>query len=350
MPRRLRLEYEGAIYHVVARGNARQAIVNDDRERERLLQDLARAVVRSSWEVLAFVLMTDHIHILLKTPRPNLGRGMQGFLSSYAHWCLRHRGQSGHLFQGRYKADLIENESYYWPVSRYIHLNPVRCALVENPSEWEWSSYPGYARRKARRPWLAHDALLGAMPSEQRAKDAAAAYRRYVENGIANPPPSPFRDAIGGWALGSARFMARLRAMAATTAPASAPRSRRRPPIDPDTICTAVTTYYGLEPSSLARRHDRDFTHARAMAAWLCRQYTEATLRELAERFGLSRADSVPNLTRRFAAEMSTSRALSADLQTVTRRITANTLDDRTGRSSPADRSSNRKKGVKNPR
>ena len=131
MPRRPRIEFEGAIYHVMARGNARQRIVRDDHDRERLLDDLRRTVLRCGWELLAFVFMENHLHLLLKTPRPNLARGMQQFLSSYAIWHGRRHRRVGHLFQGRYRAELIEDESYYWTVSRYIHLNPVRAGLVD---------------------------------------------------------------------------------------------------------------------------------------------------------------------------------------------------------------------------
>ena len=131
MPRRPRIEFEGAIYHVMARGNARQRIVRDDHDRERLLDDLRRTVLRCGWELLAFVFMENHLHLLLKTPRPNLARGMQQFLSSYAIWHGRRHRRVGHLFQGRYRAELIEDESYYWTVSRYIHPNPVRAGLVD---------------------------------------------------------------------------------------------------------------------------------------------------------------------------------------------------------------------------
>src|SRR6185437_12569599 len=144
MPRRLRIEFEGAIYHVMTRGNARQDIVHDDDDRRRLLDDLEHAVTRRGWLLLGFVLMSNHLHLLLQTPRPNLARGMQGFLSSYAHWSLRRRRRPGHLFQGRFKAEMIEDETYYWVVSRYIHLNPVRAGLVAHPAQWPWSSYPGY--------------------------------------------------------------------------------------------------------------------------------------------------------------------------------------------------------------
>src|SRR3954468_1632622 len=166
MPRRLRIEFEGAIYHVMARGNARQEIVHDDDDRRRLLEGLELTVTRCGWELLGFVVMSNHLHLVLKTPRPNLARGMQGWLSGYALWAARRRRRCGHLFQGRYKAEMIEDESYYWAVSRYVHLNPVRARLVAHPREWPWSSYPGYAEPARRFPWVAHERLLAAWGGE----------------------------------------------------------------------------------------------------------------------------------------------------------------------------------------
>jgi putative transposase len=109
MPRRLRIEFEGAIYHVMARGNARQNIVHDAEDRQRLIDDLARTVGRSDWQLLSFVVLSNHLHLLLKTPRPNLARGMQSFLSAYALYAARRRRRAGHVFQGRYRAEMIED-------------------------------------------------------------------------------------------------------------------------------------------------------------------------------------------------------------------------------------------------
>lgn len=320
MPRRLRIEFDGAIYHIMARGNARQDIVHDDDDRGRLLADLERAVTRSGWELLAFAVLTNHLHLLLKTPRPNLARGMQAFLSAYAHWCLRRRGRPGHLFQGRYRAEMIEDESYYWTVSRYIHLNPVRAGLVAHPALWPWSSYPGYAEKKQRRPWVAHEALLAAWRGESGGANPARAYRRFVEAGLADPPPSPFREGFGGWVLGSDRFVARLRTLAEEViSDPPAPEARQLAGLAPEAICAAVAAHYGLEPSDLSCRHAHHT--ARSVAAWLCRRYTEAPLRELALLFGLSRADSVPNLTRRVDTRLSHSADLTAEIDAIHRRI-----------------------------
>ena len=108
MSRHLRIQYADAIYHVMARGNARQDIVGDDADRQRLIDGLEKAVARSGWVLYAFVLMTNHLHLVLKTPRANLSRGMQLLLSSYANWWARRHQAGGHLFQGRFRTELVE--------------------------------------------------------------------------------------------------------------------------------------------------------------------------------------------------------------------------------------------------
>jgi putative transposase len=109
MPRRLLIESDGAIYHIMARGNARQNIVRDGEDRRRLIDDLARTVARSDWQLLSFVVLSNHLHLLLKTPHPNLARGMHAFLSAYAIYAARRRRRAGHVFQGRHRTEMIEN-------------------------------------------------------------------------------------------------------------------------------------------------------------------------------------------------------------------------------------------------
>ena len=244
MPRRLRIEFEGAIYHVMARGNARQKIVRDDVDRRRLIDGLDQTVVRCGWELLSYVVMGNHLHLLVKTPRPNLGAGMQSFLSGYAIWAGRRWRRPGHLFQGRYRTEMIEDESYYWTVSRYIHLNPVRAGLVSRPEQWEWSSYPGYRDARRAQALVAHDVLLAAWPGDQAGRDVRKAYVRFVEAGLADPPPPPFREAFGGWVLGSERFVDRLRRLAGERAsnPPLA-EARQLGGLDPKRIFAAVADY-----------------------------------------------------------------------------------------------------------
>jgi putative transposase len=324
MPRRLRIEFDGAIYHVMARGNARQNIVRDDADRQRLLDDLQRTVTRAGWELTAFVFMTNHLHLLLKTPRPNLARGMQSFLSSYALYSARRRRRPGHLFQGRYKAEMIEDETYYGTVSRYLHLNPVRAGLVARPDQWPWSSYPGYIDPVRRHPWVAYEALLSAFRGEWGGANPTASYARFVEAGVAAPPRSPFRDAFDGWVLGSGDFVARLRTLAGPAqADPPAPHAKRLAALDATAIFEAVADHYGVEPAALACRGESHI--ARAVAAWLCRRHTEEPLRALAGRLGLSRADSVPNLTRRVDVRLGTTPAFAEELERIMKRCAEET-------------------------
>ena len=179
---------------------------------------------RCSWRVYGFVILSDHFHIVLKTPQSNLARGMQTFRYSYANaWWRRHRF-GGHVFQGRYRTELVEDETYLWTVTRYVHLNPVRAGLVDHPVDWRWSSYPGYADRRRRLDWVAHDELLASWDGAFGGSDAAAAHRRYVTAGLAEPPPSPWSEAEQGWVLGSRNWWRRLGKMVR----GAPPRERRR--------------------------------------------------------------------------------------------------------------------------
>ncbi len=146
MTRPPRPQFPDAIYHVTARGNGRQDIFLDDEDRYYMLDRLETTVHRFGWRILSFVLMTNHLHKLVQTPKPNLSAGMQFLLSGYATRFNARHDCCGHLFQSRFGAELIEDEQYYWNVSRYIHLNPVRTMvpLVDRLEDYAWSSYPGF--------------------------------------------------------------------------------------------------------------------------------------------------------------------------------------------------------------
>jgi REP element-mobilizing transposase RayT len=287
----------------MARGNGRQDIVRDDEDRRRLIDALERAALRCSWRVYAFVIMSNHLHVVLKTPLPNLAKGMQRFLSAYANrWARRHRF-AGHVFQGRYRSELVEDETYLWTVTRYVHLNPVRAGIVEDPAAWPWSSYPGYAHRERRLNWVAYDELLAAWDGAFGGKDPAAAYRRYVAGALTEPIASPWLDAHHGWILGSDVFLQRVRGMIR-----GAPQRERRREwrvtqgVTLSRVCDVVCASYGIAPSELGQRGSRHI--ARAALAYLARRRTIATNAQLMDILGLSRPESVPNLTRRFAALM----------------------------------------------
>ena len=178
---------------------------------------------------LALCFMPNHLHLFLSTPRPNLSRGMQYLVSGYANWHAKRHRRPGHLFQGRFKSELIEDESYCWTVSRYVHLNPTRgkAPLAIHPRDWPWSSYRGYAQRRHRVRWMAYDVMYSAWRGEVGGSDPEAAYRRFVEAGLAKPPQNPLRPAVHGWLVGSQGFVDRIR-VASPTANASGRGSRHR--------------------------------------------------------------------------------------------------------------------------
>jgi putative transposase len=141
MPRQPREELAGAIHHVYARGNAKQAIYLDDVDRERYLMILGKAVVRQGWRCLAYCLMDNHVHLLIETPAPNLGGGIQWLHSLYAQAFNRRYRRTGHLFQGRFGAVRVKSDAQLLMLARYIARNPIEGGLCSDPGEWPWSSH-----------------------------------------------------------------------------------------------------------------------------------------------------------------------------------------------------------------
>jgi len=300
----------------MARGNGRQDITLDDHDRRRLQDGLELATGRFEWQVYSFVLMTNHLHVFLQTPLANLSRGMQQWLSSYANWWSRRHQRPGHVFQGRFRSDLVENDSYFWTVSRYIHLNPVRAKLVKHPADWPWSSYPGYAHRGRALPWVSYEELWRAWQGEWGGTDSRRAYRRFVEQGLADPPPSPFAEAYQGWILGSQEFVDRLRArVRPDDLDREVPQARPLRSLSISAVLRVVAEHFGIAEEAMRQRSRN--AEVRAVAAWLAKRYTSATLRQLAEHLGLGRAQSVGNLTRRIELTLPSSRKLRRNIKTI---------------------------------
>jgi putative transposase len=159
--RPLRIQFPGALYHVTARGNGRQAIYWDENDCNSFLGILARAVSRFAWLCHAFCLMGNHYHLLIETPRPNLAQGMRDLNGTYAQDFNNRHGQVGHLFQGRYGAILVQKESHLLELSRYIVRNPVHAGLCAHPADWPWTSYLATAGLHPRPAFLTTDWLLG---------------------------------------------------------------------------------------------------------------------------------------------------------------------------------------------
>ena len=191
MARKLRLQYEGAIYHVSVRGNGRRRIFRDDRDRDRLLWRLCESKDLYDVRVYLYCLMENHFHLLVETPRSNISRFMQSALTGYTvYYNLRHH-TSGHVMQGRFAATLVDGDRYLLNVSRYVHLNPVHVNALKDYSlkqkvqylrAYRWSSYRGYIDPAHRNELVEYEPLLRLMhrPAQERER----AFRSFVENGL----------------------------------------------------------------------------------------------------------------------------------------------------------------------
>jgi len=161
MGRPLRVELADGYYHVLSRGNERRAIFFDDGDRDRFLELLGLMAERFELEPWAYVLMPNHYHLVLHTLRPNLSRAMQWLGVAYTNWVNARHRRSGHLFQGRFKAFLVEDESYLSRLLLYVHRNPLRAGLVERLADYPWSSYRCLAYRRSGPAWFRPGLALG---------------------------------------------------------------------------------------------------------------------------------------------------------------------------------------------
>ena len=300
----------------MARGNARQAIFRDERDYGRFVDGLEATVDKFGFEVFSFALMPNHIHLFFRTPQPNLSRGMQYLLSGYANWFNTRHRRPGHLFQGRFKGELVENERCFWKVSRHIHLNPVRGKrrLTDRPEAWPWSSYAGYRWAKRQVPWIAYDAVYRAWQGVHGEKQPAAAYRRFVEAGVVVPPENPLAEAVEGWLLGSHEFVDRIKRLVKRPQHVDeVPAARRLASASLAEALRVAAVHYGVDSASFSQKHSKLL--ARDLAAWLARRTTAATLRELAPPFGLTHPDSVRNLLHRADAAIARSAKLRKEVE-----------------------------------
>jgi REP element-mobilizing transposase RayT len=182
MPRPLRPPIENGFYHVTSRGNRRCEIYCDSADKKYFLGLLADVVERFGWLLHAYCLMTNHYHLVVRTPLANISRGMQRLNSMHASWFNWRHGCSGHLFQGRFHTVDVEDQSHFIELARYVVLNPVRAGITDHPAGYSWSSYRSTVGSASRPSFLASDAILEEFGPNL--EDAQAAYASFVKAGI----------------------------------------------------------------------------------------------------------------------------------------------------------------------
>ena len=215
MPRPLRIEYAGACYHLMSRGDRREDIFLDAQDREQFLHLLGKACQKTGWQAHAYCLMTNHFHAVLETPQPNLSVGMRWLLGTYTQAFNRRYRQWGHLFGGRYKAQLIDERTpaYLGQASNYVHLNPKRAGLIGAGAplqSYRWSSYPAYLKPSLRPEWLRTDRVLGEHGLQRDNAQSRREFSRRMEASCPVDLAGENQPLRRGWKLGAEDFRDRL--------------------------------------------------------------------------------------------------------------------------------------------
>ena len=295
MARHVRVEFPGAIYHVTCRmlGDARSRLFKEDADYERYLLRLSERVEQYNIRLYMYVCMRNHVHLVLETPEGNLSQFMQSISTAYTvYYNLRHE-RHGHLFDGRFKAKLVDGDNYLLALSRYVHLNPIKVAGVKTkPVEeriaylrrYRWSSYPGYIDVKRRLEFVEYSpvsALMGGDP-----KRWPGLYRRYVEDGL-DVADREFLDAyrVSPRCIGGGHFVSRVDEMyheitGKYTSPEDVTFRRVVEPLDSESVFSVIVDVFKIEKSDLLNQR-RDYP-LRGIAALLLLKYCGLTQRQIA--------------------------------------------------------------------
>jgi len=328
MARPLRIQFENAYYHVTCRGNAGQEIFSNDVDRLTFLDLLERSRDIYQTEILAYVLMSNHFHLLAKTPLGNLQEFMRHFNISYTSYYNWKHDRAGHLYQGRYKSFLVDADNYLQEVSRYIHLNPIRVKLrsgrtLDEKKEYlriyRWSSYGGYLSLGGSREFLRVEEVLayfGGDTAKGRRK-----YEEFVIEGIAGEMPNPLERGKGHGIIGATEFIDKVRRQytASYTESREVPAVKRiLAQVEPERIIRAVCQTFEVERDELLKKRYRGV--ARGVLMELLYRYGGMNQREIGELMGIDYS-AVSVMRKRVSVLKEKDRHLSAGIERVKREL-----------------------------
>ena len=280
MARPLRIEYPGAFYHVTSRGNEQKDGFKNQRDREKFLEYLETATERYGAVIHVYCLLSNHYHLLLETPAGNLSQIMRHINGAYTTYFNVKRKRAGHLFQGRYKAILVEANEYALELSRYIHLNPVRAGMTANPGGFRWSSYRAYIGETKMPEWLHTEFILGYFGGK--APAAQNKYREFIEELLDSEYETPLKATVASTVLGSEGFVREIseRHLGDKQSERDVPAVKEltsRPSMD---VIVKIIKTELVESDEMIRN----------ISIYFCRKYSGAKLKEVGERFGISDA------------------------------------------------------------
>jgi REP element-mobilizing transposase RayT len=321
MARHLRLEFEGAIYHITSRGNERSDIFADDRDKQRFLEKLAENVESHHVRLYAYVLMPNHYHLLVETPRANLSSFMQQMNTSYTMYYNVKRQRVGHVFSGRYKAKVVAGDDYLLKLTRYIHLNPVKVAGLKMRGTAEklrclqgyaWSSYPEYAGLRKRQGWVDYGPLSEL--TGRYAQEREEGYRRFVEADLEDDDESRAEvlnqssKAIGDGKF--CRWVERKYRQRTASVGEGVDVAMRRVEMGPDAdeVLDRVAGVFKVDRSVLKKR--RSLGDARLVAARLLKDLTGLTQRAAGRALGLTDGSGFGHLLKLADSQLAKGRSL----------------------------------------
>ena len=316
MPRPLRIEYENAYYHVMNRGAGRRTIFHDKDYFEAFLQTLEEASQRFGIQVLCYCLMSNHYHLLVKTPEGNLGRAMRHINGVYTQRHNRLRKTDGSLFRGRYKAILVEEDSYQLQLSRYIHRNPLEAKMVDHPGAYSWSSYPAYVGDTPVARWLYGEEIYNQLGVKRLKKEK---YRAYVELGVDEELATFYSKGNQVPYLGSDEFRAwayRQRDTADDEVNQKA-LQHFRPNIDQ--VMETVLEVFAVDITSITgnQRGRREENIPRWVVMYLGQELCGLTLRQIADQMSLTRTGSISITIGKLKQRMSSNKGLRRKLDKI---------------------------------
>lgn len=314
MARKPRIHLPGGLYHVMLRGNGGQPVFLGDEDRFRFYLLLQEGTVRFGYRVHAFCLMTNHIHLALQCGDLPLQRGMQNLSFRYTRWINWQTKRTGHLFQGRYKAVLVDSDSYLLELVRYIHLNPVRAGMVQAPGDYQWCSHHAYLGNETL-PWLTAEWALGQFGST--VSMARSSYDEFILDGLVEGHRPEFhgKGEADSRLLGDDRFQEKCLA-----------GSDRLPlRLDAREIVAKVCQTYAIDEAEIkTASQSRKNAEARAVAGWLAKDLGCGTLSEVGMLVNRD-VGSMSSAVRRLSERMVNDPQLAVQIQNIKAVVTSKT-------------------------
>mgnify|MGYP001606169110 CR=1 FL=1 len=310
MGRPLRIEYAGALYHVTSRGNERRKIFRDNTDRITFIEILKDYHDRFGVLIHSYVLMDNHYHLILETPRGNLLKVMHGINSRYTVYFNRRHKRSGHLFQGRYKAIIVDKDAYLIPLSRYVHLNSVKAGMAERPEDYKWSSYNGYIGKQKENDWIDYSWVLSKFA--QNKKRAWQKYKEYTEEGLAVKIESPFKNLLGQVVLGGEDFREKIKGylQGGQISQEIIEIKRFEKKASPEDIIEAVAKTFGVEEKDVKSKGKRE-NISRSVAIYVIQRYSGIRNEDIGRMFGGVHYIAVSKASARLREKMAGDKKLS---------------------------------------